>query len=51
MIRFLLGVFVGIVIATIGLSGLASYIDHNIDTLKQVIKEKTNETFHNSKQT
>lgn len=39
MIRFLLGVVVGIVIATVGLNGLASIADAQVEKFKTAIKE------------
>jgi hypothetical protein len=39
MIRFILGVIVGIVIATVGLNGLASMADALVENFKTVIKE------------
>lgn len=41
MIKFVLGVVVGIVIATVGVSGLTSAADAQIDKFKTVIKENT----------
>jgi len=37
--NFLFGVFVGIVISTVGVSGLASYLDKAVDQTKVIVKE------------
>lgn len=39
MIRFILGVFFGIAISTVGLSGLTNAADSQIEKFKTVIKE------------
>jgi uncharacterized membrane-anchored protein YhcB (DUF1043 family) len=39
MINFLVGVFVGIVISTIGLVAIAQKIDESVNSLKQTIEQ------------
>lgn len=39
MTNFIIGVFVGIVLATVGASGIATWIDKGIDSTKTVIQE------------
>jgi hypothetical protein len=41
MIRFLSGVVVGIVIATVGLSGLATLADAQVEKFKTSLKENS----------
>lgn len=38
--KFLLGVFVGIVIATIGFSGVARLLDRSVDKVKDIATEQ-----------
>ena len=38
--RFILGVIVGIVIATIGFSGVAKLLDRGVDKVKEVATEQ-----------
>lgn len=38
--RFILGVFVGIVIATIGFSGVARLLDRSVEKVKEVATEQ-----------
>ena len=38
--RFILGVFVGIVIATIGFSGIARLLDRSVEKVKEVATEQ-----------
>lgn len=38
--RFVLGVFVGIVIATIGFSGIARLLDRSVEKVKEVATEQ-----------
>jgi len=40
MIKFLVGVFVGIAISSVGVSGLARMLDKGIDQTKTVIQEQ-----------
>jgi hypothetical protein len=40
MINFLVGVVVGIVISTVGLTGIARVVDKGIDQTKSVIQEQ-----------
>jgi hypothetical protein len=37
--KFLFGVVVGIVIATVGVTGVANMIDHQVNKLQHTIKE------------
>jgi hypothetical protein len=41
MINFLVGVVFGIVISTVGLSGIARVVDKGIDQTKSVIQEQS----------
>lgn len=38
--RFILGVIVGIVIATIGFSGIARLLDHGVEKVKEITIEQ-----------
>jgi hypothetical protein len=40
MTKFIVGVFVGIAISTVGLSGIARVVDKGIDQTKTVIQEQ-----------
>lgn len=40
MTRFLVGVFVGIAISSVGLSGIARLVDKGVDQTKTVIQEQ-----------
>jgi hypothetical protein len=40
MINFFIGVIFGIVVSTIGVSGLAHFMDNAIDKTKQVVQEQ-----------
>ena len=40
MTKFLVGVFVGIAISTVGLSGIARVVDKGIDQTKTVIQDQ-----------
>jgi hypothetical protein len=40
MIKFLVGVFVGITISSVGVSGLAHIVDKGIDQTKMAIQEQ-----------
>jgi hypothetical protein len=37
--NFLIGVIVGITVATVGVSGIASYLDKAVDQTKLIVKE------------
>ena len=37
--NFFLGILFGIVISTIGFTGLAQFVDNNIDNLQESVKE------------
>jgi hypothetical protein len=37
--RILFGIFIGIVIATVGLTGLANLVDSQVNKLQETIKE------------
>jgi uncharacterized iron-regulated membrane protein len=37
--RILIGIFFGIIIATIGFTGVATLLDNSIDNLQQTVKE------------
>jgi capsular polysaccharide biosynthesis protein len=39
MMNFLIGFIFGIVVATVGFSGFASFADKQIDSAKEVIRE------------
>jgi hypothetical protein len=39
MLNFIFGVFFGIVVATIGFSGVATYLDKFVNETKTVVKE------------
>ena len=39
MMNFVIGVIVGVVISTVGVSGVASFVDKQLDTAKVAIKE------------
>jgi hypothetical protein len=41
MFNFLLGVVVGIILATVGCSGIVQWTDSHIDKAKTIIKEET----------
>lgn len=40
MTKFIVGVFVGIAISTVGLSGLGRMVDNGIDQTKTVIQQQ-----------
>ena len=40
MTKFLVGVFVGIVISSVGVSGIARLVDKGVDQTKTVIQEQ-----------
>lgn len=40
MSKFLIGVFVGIVISSVGVSGIARLVDKGVDQTKTVIQEQ-----------
>jgi hypothetical protein len=39
MMNFVLGTLFGIVIATVGFTGLAQFVDNNIDNLQETVKD------------
>lgn len=39
MLNFVFGIFVGITVATVGFSGVASFLDKAVDQTKIVIKD------------
>ena len=39
MMNFILGMLFGIVIATVGFTGLAQFVDNNIDNLQETVKD------------
>jgi hypothetical protein len=41
MIQFLAGIVVGIIISTVGVSGLTKSVDEQVENFKTVIKEKS----------
>ena len=41
MMNFILGTLFGIVIATVGLSGVANLFDNGVDTIQETVKDIT----------
>lgn len=41
MTKFIIGFVLGIVVSSVGISGIAKIIDHNIEKVKEVSKEQS----------
>ncbi len=44
MIQFIIGTIFGIVIATVGFSGVTKMLDHGVEQTKEVVKEQVGKT-------
>lgn len=39
MINLIIGFVLGLIVATVGFSGFASFVDNQVDSAKEIIKE------------